>query len=190
MDDNGQQHDHDDFERRLYQVLALLERAGEQQRAAAETLTQAADWNSASIKPSRPPAPKPLRALPMKLAVQSMRRSARRPRACARRRAARSQRPRICAFRGGSIWWSSCSPACSAVALLSGPPIAPISPTTSRTNAASSSFAKAKCSNASGPKSPPANAKSSNNSIPSSDPLLTVLTEANERCQNGSGAGR
>jgi hypothetical protein len=43
MDDNGPQHDHDDFERRLYQVLALLERAGEQQRAAAETLTQAAE---------------------------------------------------------------------------------------------------------------------------------------------------
>jgi hypothetical protein len=42
MDDNGPQHDHDDFERRLYQVLALLERAGEQQRAASETLTQAA----------------------------------------------------------------------------------------------------------------------------------------------------
>ena len=44
MDDNGQQHDHDnDFERRLYQVLALLERVGEQQRAAADTLTRAAE---------------------------------------------------------------------------------------------------------------------------------------------------
>jgi predicted DCC family thiol-disulfide oxidoreductase YuxK len=42
MDDNGQ-HQDDDFERRLYQVLALLERAGQQQRAAAETLTQAAE---------------------------------------------------------------------------------------------------------------------------------------------------
>lgn len=37
MDDNGK-HQDDDFERRLYQVLALLERAGEQQRTAAATL--------------------------------------------------------------------------------------------------------------------------------------------------------
>ncbi len=38
MDDNGKQPERDDnFEQRLYQVLALLERAGEQQRAAAET---------------------------------------------------------------------------------------------------------------------------------------------------------
>ena len=42
MDDNGK-HQDDDFERRLYQVLALLERVGEQQRAAAETLTRAAE---------------------------------------------------------------------------------------------------------------------------------------------------
>ena len=39
MDDDGQRKD-DDFERRLYQVLALLERTGEQQRAAANTLEQ------------------------------------------------------------------------------------------------------------------------------------------------------
>ena len=39
MDEKGEQHDQDGaFERRLYQVLALLERAGEQQRVAAETL--------------------------------------------------------------------------------------------------------------------------------------------------------
>jgi len=41
MDDNGQRQQ-DDFEQRLYQVLALLERAGEQQRAAANTLEQLA----------------------------------------------------------------------------------------------------------------------------------------------------
>jgi hypothetical protein len=39
MDDNGKRHDQDDnFEQRLYQALALIERAGEQQRAAAGTL--------------------------------------------------------------------------------------------------------------------------------------------------------
>ncbi len=39
MDDNGKRDEHDDnFERRLYQALALIERAGEQQRAAAATL--------------------------------------------------------------------------------------------------------------------------------------------------------
>lgn len=41
MDDDGKQQD-DDFERRLFQVLALLERAGEQQRAAAATLERLA----------------------------------------------------------------------------------------------------------------------------------------------------
>jgi hypothetical protein len=41
MDDDGQRKE-DDFERRLFQVLALLERAGEQQRAAAATLEQLA----------------------------------------------------------------------------------------------------------------------------------------------------
>jgi hypothetical protein len=39
MSDNGKQYDQDDnFEQRLYQALALIERAGEQQRAAAGTL--------------------------------------------------------------------------------------------------------------------------------------------------------
>lgn len=37
-DNNGGRQDQDEFERRLYQALALLERAGEQQRAAAATL--------------------------------------------------------------------------------------------------------------------------------------------------------
>ncbi len=42
MDNNGQRHDQDEnLEQRIYQVLALLERAGEQQRAAAETLARA-----------------------------------------------------------------------------------------------------------------------------------------------------
>jgi hypothetical protein len=41
MDENGKQPD-DEFERRLYQVLALLERAGEQQRATADTLERLA----------------------------------------------------------------------------------------------------------------------------------------------------
>jgi hypothetical protein len=41
MGDDGQQQD-DEFERRLFQVLALLERAGEQQRAAAATLERLA----------------------------------------------------------------------------------------------------------------------------------------------------
>jgi hypothetical protein len=39
MSDNGKLYDQDDnFERRLYQALALIERAGEKQRAAAATL--------------------------------------------------------------------------------------------------------------------------------------------------------
>lgn len=39
MSDNGKQYDQDDnFEQRLYQTLALIERAGEQQRAAAATV--------------------------------------------------------------------------------------------------------------------------------------------------------
>jgi hypothetical protein len=39
MDDNGKRYEQDDiFERRLYQALALIERAGEQQRAAAAAL--------------------------------------------------------------------------------------------------------------------------------------------------------
>jgi hypothetical protein len=39
MSDNGKQCDQDDiFEQRLYQALALIERAGEQQRAAAATV--------------------------------------------------------------------------------------------------------------------------------------------------------
>ena len=39
MSDNGTQYDQDDnFEQRLYQALALIERAGEQQRAAAATV--------------------------------------------------------------------------------------------------------------------------------------------------------
>ena len=43
MSDNGKQYDQDDhFEQRLYQALALIERAGEQQRAAAATLEQLA----------------------------------------------------------------------------------------------------------------------------------------------------
>jgi hypothetical protein len=43
MDDHGEHPERDDnFERRLYQVLALLERAGEQQRAAADTLERLA----------------------------------------------------------------------------------------------------------------------------------------------------
>lgn len=37
-DNNGERQDQDEFERRLYQALALIERAGEQQRAAAATL--------------------------------------------------------------------------------------------------------------------------------------------------------
>ncbi len=37
MGDNNAEHQ-DEFERRLYQALALIERAGEQQRAAAATL--------------------------------------------------------------------------------------------------------------------------------------------------------
>jgi hypothetical protein len=43
MNDNGKQYDQDDnFERRLYQALALIERAGEQQRAAAATFDRLA----------------------------------------------------------------------------------------------------------------------------------------------------
>src|SRR5215469_1180826 len=43
MNDNGKQYDQDDaFEQRLYQALALIERAGEQQRAAAAMLEQLA----------------------------------------------------------------------------------------------------------------------------------------------------
>jgi len=43
MNDNGKQYDQDDaFEQRLYQALALIERAGEQQRAAAALLEQLA----------------------------------------------------------------------------------------------------------------------------------------------------
>src|SRR5713101_6681892 len=43
MDDNGKRYDQDDiFEQRLYQALALIERAGEQQQAAAATLEQLA----------------------------------------------------------------------------------------------------------------------------------------------------
>ena len=38
MDEDGRQPDQEEFERRLYQALALIERAGEQQRAAAATL--------------------------------------------------------------------------------------------------------------------------------------------------------
>ena len=39
MSDNGKQYDQDDnFEQRLYQTLALIERAGEQQRSAAATV--------------------------------------------------------------------------------------------------------------------------------------------------------
>lgn len=39
MSDNGKQYDQDDnFEQRLYQALALIERAGDQQRAAAATV--------------------------------------------------------------------------------------------------------------------------------------------------------
>ncbi len=41
MDNNGQRHDDNLVEQRIYQVLALLERAGEQQRMAAETLARA-----------------------------------------------------------------------------------------------------------------------------------------------------
>ena len=37
-DNNGERQDQDEFERRLYQALALIERAGEQQRTAAATL--------------------------------------------------------------------------------------------------------------------------------------------------------
>jgi hypothetical protein len=36
-DNNGERQDQEEFERRLYQALALIERAGEQQRAAAAT---------------------------------------------------------------------------------------------------------------------------------------------------------
>jgi hypothetical protein len=44
MDENGRGHgDNGELEQRIYQVLALLERAGEQQRAAAELLTRASD---------------------------------------------------------------------------------------------------------------------------------------------------
>jgi hypothetical protein len=42
MDDNGQLQDEDEFDKRLYQALALIERAGEKQRAAAETLERLA----------------------------------------------------------------------------------------------------------------------------------------------------
>ncbi len=43
MNDNGKQYDQDDaFEQRLYQALALIERAGEQQQAAAAMLEQLA----------------------------------------------------------------------------------------------------------------------------------------------------
>ena len=40
MSDNGKQYDHqdDNFEQRLYQTLALIERAGDQQRSAAATV--------------------------------------------------------------------------------------------------------------------------------------------------------
>jgi len=41
MDNNGQRHDDNLVEQRIYQVLALLERAGEHQRAEAETLARA-----------------------------------------------------------------------------------------------------------------------------------------------------
>jgi hypothetical protein len=42
MSDNGQRHsDNEELEQRIYQVLALLERAGEQQRAAAELVMRA-----------------------------------------------------------------------------------------------------------------------------------------------------
>jgi hypothetical protein len=42
MNENGKPHQPaEDLEQRIYQVLALLERAGEQQRAAAETLARA-----------------------------------------------------------------------------------------------------------------------------------------------------
>jgi ElaB/YqjD/DUF883 family membrane-anchored ribosome-binding protein len=42
MDDNEQLQDEDEFDKRLYQALALLERAGDKQRAAAETLARLA----------------------------------------------------------------------------------------------------------------------------------------------------
>ncbi|HTT77110.1 MAG TPA: hypothetical protein VMF50_14175 [Candidatus Binataceae bacterium] len=42
MNENGQRHsDNEELEQRIYQVLALLERAGEQQCAAAELVTRA-----------------------------------------------------------------------------------------------------------------------------------------------------
>jgi hypothetical protein len=42
MDNNGQLQDEDEFDKRIYQALALVERAGEKQRAAAETLARLA----------------------------------------------------------------------------------------------------------------------------------------------------
>jgi hypothetical protein len=42
MDDNGQLQDEDEFDKRLYQALALIERAGEKQREAAATLARLA----------------------------------------------------------------------------------------------------------------------------------------------------
>jgi hypothetical protein len=47
MDNNGKpqpQNQREDLEQRIYQMLALLERAGEQQRAAADTLARAGAW--------------------------------------------------------------------------------------------------------------------------------------------------
>lgn len=60
MADNSRPREPDDeFERRLYQALALLERAGEQhKRPLPKPSRESAIWISGSIKPSKLPPPR------------------------------------------------------------------------------------------------------------------------------------
>jgi hypothetical protein len=73
MSGNGKQYDQDDnFEQRLYQTLAFVERAGDQQRAAAAMLEQLAGLER-RLNPSRPAVRKRRYALPAKHAARSTR---------------------------------------------------------------------------------------------------------------------
>jgi hypothetical protein len=100
MDNNGQRHDDNLVEQRIYQVLALLERAGEHQRAEAETLARASALEQridqgiqiASGAAAKRIAEEARSALDGAIADSVE--------ACARLRAVRWRRPRICVSPG------------------------------------------------------------------------------------------
>jgi hypothetical protein len=111
MSDNGKQYDQDDnFEQRLYQTLALIERAGDQQRSAAATVERLDGLEQRINQVIQTAATEASARIASEARSALDARSPNRPRLSARPRAAQWRPPRVCGGRGGSTYSLSWPP--------------------------------------------------------------------------------